>query len=183
MVAAARELEGDGVGAIATGCGFNALFQRELADSVAVPVFASSLLQVPMVHRMLRQEQSVGIITADRSLLSRAHLESVGITRETPHTIVGIEATGEFSRVRADPRAELDGETMKDEVVAVARELVGDHPETGAIVLECTDLPPFAAAIRGATGLPVFDIVTMACWVLGSLAGDRWGSSTSAGRR
>jgi Asp/Glu/hydantoin racemase len=174
MVEAARELERGGVRAVATSCGFNALFQRELADSVEVPVFASSLLQVPLVHRMLRKDQSIGIITADSTLLSRAHLESVGVTREIPHAIAGIQETGEFSRIRDDPRAVLDGEKMEDEVVAVAMALLDDHPDTGAIVLECTDLPPFAAAVRRATALPVFDIVTMAGWVVDSIAGDRW---------
>jgi Asp/Glu/hydantoin racemase len=178
MIAAAQELESEGVQVIATNCGFNALFQRELADSVAVPVFASSLLQVPMVHRMLKKNQSVGIITADSSLLSRAHLESVGITREVPYTIAGIQETGEFSRIRSDPRAVLDGERMKEEIVDVAVTLIRAHPETGAIVLECTDLPPFSAAIRQMTGLPVFDIVTMACWVVDSAVGDRWMKSS-----
>jgi Asp/Glu/hydantoin racemase len=174
MIAAARELESEGVRAIATGCGFNAIFQRELADSVAVPVFASSLLQVPVVHRMLKKEQVIGIITADSSLLSPAHLESVGITREIPCAIAGIQATGEFSRIRSDPHADLDGRRMKNEVVEVALALTDAHPETGAIVLECTDLPPFSAAIRRATGLPVFDIATMAGWVVDSVVGDRW---------
>ena len=178
MVAAALELESEGVRAIATGCGFNALFQRELADSVAVPVFASSLLQVPMVHRMLKKNQLVGIVTADSSLLSQAHLESVGITQESPHAIAGIQETGEFSRIRSDPRANLDGARMEEEVVDVVQTLIGAHPETGAIVLECTDLPPFSAAIRRATGLPVFDFVTMACWVVDAVMGDRWTTST-----
>ncbi len=174
MVAAAQRLETEGVRAIATSCGFNAIFQRELADSVAVPVFASSLLQVPTVHRMLNTDQSIGIITADSSLLSRTHLESVGITREVPCTIAGIQKTGEFSRVRRDPHAELDGGKMEDEVVDVVQAMIDARPDTGAIVLECTDLPPFSAAIRGATGLPVFDIVTMVYWVADAIAGDRW---------
>jgi Asp/Glu/hydantoin racemase len=174
MIEAAQELEGEGVRAIATGCGFNALFQRELADSVSVPVFASSLLQVPMVHRMLKKNQVIGIITADGSHLGRAHLENVGITREVPYTIAGIEKTGEFSRIRRDPNAVLDAERMRNEVVDVALQLISADSEIGAIVLECTDLPPFSAAIRRATGLPVFDIVTMACWVAESVVGDRW---------
>jgi Asp/Glu/hydantoin racemase len=177
MVTAAQELESEGVRAIATGCGFNALFQRELADSVGVPVFASSLLQVPMVHRMLKKNQMIGIITADSSLLSQAHLESVGITREVPCAIAGIQETSEFSRIRSDPCADLDGARMKEEVVDVVQTLIRAHPEIGAIVLECTDLPPFSAAIRRATGLPVFDIVTMACWVVDAVVGDRWATS------
>jgi len=174
MIIAARELEGNGVAAIATGCGFNALFQRELADSVDIPVFASSLLQVPVVHRMLKKNQLVGILTADRSHLGRTHLENVGITQNIPVAIYGIENTGEFSKVRDNPEASLDIEKMTEEIVEVASSLVMDRPDVGGIVLECTDLPPFAAAIRKTTGLPVFDIVTLVYWVMASITDDRW---------
>jgi Asp/Glu/hydantoin racemase len=173
LVAAARRLADEGVRAITTGCGFNALFQRQLADSVSVPVFASSLLQVPMVHHMLKTSQSIGIITADSTHLSRAHLEAVGITRDiaTNVNIYGIQDTEEFSRIRCDPSAVLDAGRMRAEIVEVALRLLIAHPETGAIVLECTDLPPFSAAIRHQTGLPVFDIVTMVHWVMDAVVG------------
>jgi Asp/Glu/hydantoin racemase len=179
MVAAARQLADEGVAAITTGCGFNALFQRQLAGSVSVPVFASSLLQVPMVHHMLKPGQPIGIITADSTHLSRAHLEAVGITRDiaTNVNIYGIQETEEFSRVRSDPAAVLDAGRMTIEIVDVALRLLTAHPETGAIVLECTDLPPFSAAIRRATGLPVFDIVTMVRWVMDAVAGGHFTTS------
>jgi Asp/Glu/hydantoin racemase len=56
-------------------------------------------------------------------------------------------------------------EKSEDEVVRVAQKLVSDHPEVGAIVLECTNMPPYAAAVQKATGLPVFDIFTLVTWV------------------
>jgi Asp/Glu/hydantoin racemase len=173
MVAGARRLADEGVAAITTGCGFNALFQRQLADCVSIPVFTSSLLQVPMVHHMLRTNQSIGIITADSTHLSQAHLEAVGITRDitTSINIYGIQESGEFSRVRSDPAAVLDAGRMRAEIVDVALRLLTAHPETGAIVLECTDLPPFSVAIRRATRLPVFDIVTMVHWVMDAVSG------------
>ena len=34
-------------------------------------------------------------------------------------------------------------------------------PEIAAIVLECTNMPPYADAVRAATGLPVHDITTL----------------------
>ena len=64
MIKTAREMEKDGIRAITTSCGFNAVFQSELSNSVSVPVFTSSLLQVPMVYRMLGKGYLVGIITA-----------------------------------------------------------------------------------------------------------------------
>ncbi len=175
MIQAARELESEGVAAILTSCGFNALFQRELAAAVTVPVFSSSLLQVPLVHHTLQPGQKVGILTADRACLTAAHLRGAGITEAMPVSIRGIEDTEEFSRIRADPRAVLDAGKFEREVVQVARQLVEEDERVGAIVLECTDLPPCAAAIRRAVGRPVFDLVTLAHMVYESLAGDRWG--------
>src|SRR6185503_15791738 len=50
----------EGVRAITTNCGFLVKFQRELAAAVSVPVFTSSLLLVPLVHRMLPPGRRVG---------------------------------------------------------------------------------------------------------------------------
>lgn len=174
MIQAARELEREGIRAIATSCGFNVIYQRELANAVDVPVFASSLLQVPLVHRMLKGGQKVGIITADSECLTERHLENAGITKTIPVAIRGVEATEEFARIRADPNAVLDVDKFEEEVVGVAEALLRGHRELGAIVLECTDLPPFAAAIRRTVGLPVFDIVTLTQMVHEAVACDRW---------
>ena len=175
----ARAMEQRGVRAILTSCGFNAVFQRELAGAVNVPVFASALLQVPLVHRMLRPNQCVGILTAAKRHLTRAHLANVGITDEIPVCIAGLESSEEFSRVLADPRAEPDVRKLESDVVALAQHLVAQNRDIGALVLECTDLPPFAAALRHALGLPVFDIVTLANWVYESICGDRWSRSNN----
>ncbi len=177
MIRAAHELEQEGVRAIATSCGFNAIFQRELANAVCVPVFASSLIQVPLVHQMLREDRTVGIITADSGCLTEKHLEGAGIPQATPVAIRGLEATQEFSKIRDDPDAVLDVSRFQEEVVGIAEALVREKPEVGAIVLDCTDLPPFAAAIRRATGLPVFDFVTLTNMIYESVAGDRWGDA------
>ena len=177
MTAAARDVERAGVRAITTSCGFNIIFQRELANAVNVPVFASSLIQAPLVHRMLREGRRVGIITADSECLTEEHLEKAGITKTIPVSIEGMENTGEFSKIRANPTAPLDVAKFQGEVVGVAKRLIKENADVGAIVLECTDLPPFAAAIRRAVGLPVFDIATLAHMVYESLVGDRWGEA------
>jgi hypothetical protein len=51
---------------------------------------------------------------------------------------------------------------MEREVVSVALELVRQYPDIGAFVFECSDIPPFARATQEATGLPVFDFITLA---------------------
>ena len=157
----ARFLEREGVAAITTSCGFLAKFQPELAASVAVPVFTSSLLLVPLVHRMLAPGKAVGIITVDASSLRPAHYAGAGIGPDVPVRVAGLETEKEFTRVLLDDLMELDVDTARAEHVKVARRLVAEHPDIGAIVLECTNMPPFRADIQHATGLPVFDITTL----------------------
>ena len=158
FVKGAQELESEGVGAITTSCGFLALFQQEMA--VAVPVFTSSLMQVPLVSSMLKPSQKVGIITIHSESLAQEHLASVGADR-VPHIVVGTETEEEFSRAILGDEAELDVEKSRQELVKVARILKRDHPEVGAIVLECTNMPPYAAAIQEDVELPVFDITNL----------------------
>ena len=161
FIEAARELEQEGVMAITGSCGFLALFQEELADSVAIPVFASSLIQIPMVHRMLRRDQTVGILTAKKSRLTRAHLKAVGANM-VPVCVAGMDNQEEFCDVVIDgSRQELDVDRLAGEVLAVVDALAGDHPEMGALVIECTDLPPYAHLIQKKLGIPVFDIITL----------------------
>ena len=90
FIEAARELEREGVMAITGSCGFLALFQDQLADSVDIPLFSSSLIQIPMVHRMLRRNRKVGILTASKSTLTVAHLKAVG-AEAVPVCVAGMD--------------------------------------------------------------------------------------------
>jgi len=160
FVRAAQELEREGVKAITTNCGFLALFQQEMASAVNRPVFTSSLMQVPLAYRMLKPSQKVGIITIHSRSLTEKHLSCVGAD-QAPHVIYGTENEEEFSRVILDDEYELDVNKSRDELVRVAKRMVSEHRGIGAIVLECTNMPPYAAAIQKELDLPVFDIYTL----------------------
>jgi hypothetical protein len=161
FVEGARLLEREGVRAITTSCGFLAKFQAELAAAVSVPVFTSSLMLVPLVHRMLPPGRAVGVLTVDASSLGREHLAGAGIAADVPLVIAGLETEKEFTRVLLDDMLTLDVDAARQEHVGVARRMLDAHPEIGAIVLECTNMPPYRADIQAATGLPVFDITTL----------------------
>jgi Asp/Glu/hydantoin racemase len=161
FIEGARALEAAGVLAVTTGCGFLSMFQRQLAEAVRVPVFTSALLMVPMVARMLGPDRAVGILTVDSGALGPRHLAEMGITEEVPVAVAGLEKGHAFTPVLLDNELELDVEAARREHVEAARDLIERHPEVGAIVLECTNMPPYAAAIRQATGLPVFDITSL----------------------
>jgi Asp/Glu/hydantoin racemase len=159
FVAAARELEAEGVAAIATSCGFLALFQRELAASVAVPMWTSSLLLVAELESALQMGERVGVVTADAASLSADHLRAVGARADTP--IEGLAVSSRFRATLLDDLETLDEREAKQATVAAAERLVARRPDVRAIVLECTNLPPYADAVRDATGLPVHDITTL----------------------
>ena len=107
FIAGARELEREGVRAITTNCGFLAMFHKEMASAVSVPVFTSSLMQVPLVYAMLKPDQKVGIITISAESLNQHHLTAIGIDK-IPHVIVGTEGEAEFSKKILDNELCLD---------------------------------------------------------------------------
>lgn len=168
FIDAANELVSDGVSAITTNCGFLAMFQRELAEALPVPVFTSTLLMVPMVYRMLKPSQKVGIISVNASTLTDRQFESVGM-ENVPYVCVGLETEEHFSRTLIENRFELNVDLAREEHRRVAKRLVEEHPDVGAIVLECTNMPPYAQDIREVTGLPVFDIVSLVNFVYHSI--------------
>jgi hypothetical protein len=163
FIAAARRLVDHGVRAIATGCGFLAIYQEELAAAVTVPVATSSLLQIPQVLRMLGPNQRLAVLTINGAALGERHFRGVGIREPdlARVTVVGLEGTRHlYPAVIQDARV-LDVPVARDEVVAATRAAVAADPRIGAFVFECTNLPPYAAAVREATARPVFDAVTL----------------------
>lgn len=165
---AAADLVNQGAEAITTNCGFLSLFQRELAAYVRVPVATSALMQVPWVQATLPPGKRVGVVTVSSASLTHRHLEAAGVPLDTP--IVGTEAGCEFFRVLIlAEKQDMDVAAAEADVVGAARALVARHPDVGAIVLECTNMPPYAAAVQQATALPVFDIYTMITWWQGGI--------------
>ena len=72
---------------------------------------------------------------------------------DTP--MVGTEDGQEFFRVliKAE-KDDMDVPWPSEDVVEAGKELVAPHPDVGAIVLECTNMPPYAAALQAEVGLP-----------------------------
>jgi len=164
FVLAGQDLVAKGAAAIATTCGFLSIFQREMADALGVPVAASALMQVPWVQAMLAPGRRVGVITASAATLTPAHLAAAGAPADTP--MAGLEQGRELYRVLvAGEKDGIDPRLAQRDVLDAARDLIGRHPEVAAIVLECTNLPPYASALQAATGLPVYDIHSMITWL------------------
>ncbi|MBV1696632.1 MAG: aspartate/glutamate racemase family protein [Hyphomicrobiales bacterium] len=172
FAAAAERLVTRGAAAIATSCGFLALYQRELAERLPVPVATSALLQVRPVEQLLPRGRRVGVLTFDGASLGPAHLTAVGAPPDTP--IEGLPPNGRFRRALLGD-ASVDGYAAREaEAVATARALIDRRSDIGALVLECTNLVPHAAAIQSAVRLPVYDVWTLLSWLRSGLSSRVW---------
>ncbi len=160
---AARELAALGVAGITTSCGFLSLIQRELAADCGVPVAASSLMQYRLIQSLLAPDKRVGILTISAASLSADHLAAAGVPLDAP--VAGTDQTGtEFSRAILNDETALDVARAEADLLAAADDLVTRNRDVGAILLECTNMMPYSAAINRATGLPVFDMYDFVTW-------------------
>jgi len=162
FIEAAQELVNQGADGITTTCGFLSLFQSELAAAVNVPVATSSLMQVPLVQALLPPDRRVGVITISKASLSSAHLRAAGVPEETP--IVGTDQGREFSRVIINNEPRMNTKLARLDLLDASHELTERYRDVGAIVLECTNMVPYASDIRRETGLPVFTIRSFVMW-------------------
>lgn len=179
FIAAARELVAEGAAAITTSCGFLSLFQQDIAAAVPVPVALSALLQVPWVQAVLPAGRRVGIITASGATLTPAHLAAAAVPPDTP--VIGIENGRELFRVLVTAeKPDLDVALAEQDILAAGRTLLTRHPDVGAIVLECTNMPPYAAALQAETGLPVYDIYSPVTWLHAGLRPRRFARPETA---
>ncbi len=159
FITAARDLQAAGVAGITGACGFLVLFQAELAAAVDMPLWSSSLIQLPMVHRMAAG--TVGLLVADEHALTPRHLAAVG-AQDVPIAVTGMADQPEFREVMLEGRRDrLDVDRLAAEVDGRVDALARAHPDLRALVIECTDLVPFAHRIQARLDVPVFDIVTL----------------------
>ena len=173
FIAAAQELVRLGAEAITTNCGFLSLFQAELAAAAGVPVATSSLMQVPWVQATLPAGKRVGVVTVNKAGLTPRHLAAAGVPLDTP--VTGTEGGREFFRVLIKAEQDdMDVDLARADILDAGRALVAAHPEVGAVVLECTNMPPYAADLAAEIGLPVYDIYSMICWFQAGLRPRRW---------
>lgn len=194
FLAQARILEAQGALGITSSCGFLAPLQQKMASLLTVPVALSSLLQVAWAQSLLPEGKVCGVITIDAERLTPRHLSSLGAAGTTP--IVGMPRSGAFAELilgnsqnlaqnsaALSAGASLLSRSTRDfsheqtvrlrrlinaELIAAAKKLPSN---TGAIVLECTNLPPYRAVLKAYTKLPVYDIQTMVRWFWAGLSG------------
>lgn len=172
FIKAGKELVANGADGITTSCGFLSLMQNELSAAIDAPVAASSLMQVPWVQAVLPPGKRVGVLTVHAQNLSEEHLLAAGAAVDTP--IAGTENGEEFTRVILNDETSMNIEKCRTDNLRGAEELLTQHEDIGAIVLECTNMVPYAADIQDQTGLPVYSIYTFINWFQSGLVAKRF---------
>jgi hypothetical protein len=152
FIDAGRSMVADGARALTTSCGFLVRWQQALQDALPVPVWTSSLLRLPALRRP-------GVITVDAASLGAAELRAAGAPQDTP--VEGLAPGGPLQTTLLRDGPTLDLARAEADTVQAARRLVGRHPAIEHLVLECTNLPPYAAAVQRATGRPVHHLMTL----------------------
>ncbi len=168
ILQAALNLEKKGCRAISAECGYFAYFQKEIAARLQVPIFMSSLLQVPWAQQVISPQQVVGIFVGSKQAVSIEHLMAVGISPDSNYVIEGAVDDGlckEFENLWIEgrrpelPRASY--EKAKKEFLGASGAFFQSHSNMGAMVLECTGFPPFARALQREIDIPVFSYSTL----------------------
>lgn len=174
VVEAGLCLKEEGVRAVTGDCGFMALYQQELTRRLGLPVFMSSLMQIPFMAGLIPRKKKIGIITANARALDETVLDSCGAFLPGRLAVRGLEACPHFAAAFIEEKGLLDAEKLEAEVAGTAAALTREEPEVGLLLLECSVLPPYGAAVQRETGLPVFDYVTMINYVYSAVVKKRF---------
>jgi Asp/Glu/hydantoin racemase len=177
---AAKELVDQGADGVTTNCGFLSLYQKEIAAHVGVPVATSSLMQAPFIQSVLPPGRKVGIVTISAASMSREHLERAGVDPATP--VVGTDAGQEFTRAILNDEPRMDVAAAEQDILGAGDELIRRNRDIGAVLLECTNMVPYARALRDHLQLPVYDIYSFVSWFHAGLSPRDFGHPASGPR-
>lgn len=159
FIEAAKELEREGCRAITTSCSFLTGFQKQLADAVSIPVFTNTLLLAPFIHTMLNSSLKIGIFTERADLLTDDTFRQLGwSSSDIPVRVSGMPEDSPFTKLFIHDNLEEDLEVLEECIKELTKRHMEQNPDTGAIILECTNFAPFTNLIQNMAGVPVFGI-------------------------
>ena len=121
--------------------------------------------QVDAQKDVLAKAKAAGEAEAEAGAKLRVELqnERAAATAELEKVLVQLSSDPEMRQTQQaheneKAEAAATAARLSDELVQAER---AKHPRIRAVLLECTELPPYADAVRAATGLPVLDAITM----------------------
>ena len=159
---AVRFLESQNVSGITGDCGFMINIQELVKENTNLPVFLSCLIQLPSIVLSLNFDEEIAIFTANSDALEPIEEELDRVCNLPAHDhrlkIVGCQDVPGFEAVAEGKR--VDVEKVEPGIIDLTNKFLEKNPNVGCILLECTELPAYANALRDSTGLPVYDAIS-----------------------
>ena len=143
---------------ITTSCGFLSVWQEQLAARSPVPFLGSALMQLPMLSASFASDE-VAILTFDADSLAAPAFKPALAGFGGP--IVGLPPAAHLRCVIAGDLATLDQARAEAELIDLVAGVQQTQPVVRALLLECTNLPPYKAALRARFDVEIFDILTL----------------------
>ncbi len=164
VIEGGKELVQQGARAIVGACGSFANYQKKASEKLDVPTFLSVMLQVPLISMGLKPDQKIGVLAASAAALTQNVFDQCGITDPSRLIITEADQLSEFQRL-SECKGRFNSKRLEEQIIDLMTRFVGEHPKVGAILIQCSDLPPYAWAIQNAVRLPVFDMNSLIEWV------------------
>ena len=158
FIDAGRRLVKRGAVALTTTCVFLVRHQQQLQSEFTVPVLTSTLTQFARLQAMHGRER-VAILTIDAVALDASVRAVAGIPDDA--LVFALPRDSHFVSAILRGNVALDVVQAEMEWVDLALRCQLDHPDIGRWLFECANMPPYAAAVTGATGLPAYDALTL----------------------
>lgn len=120
------------------------------------------MVQCPIIATAFDPDDKILILTANSESLKATKsilLKECGFeVNEQRFIIKGCQDVDGFDAVAKGGK--VDVQRVQPGVLDVVFKALDEHKEIKAVLLECTELPPYTDAIRACTGLPVWDAIT-----------------------
>ncbi|NIB38046.1 aspartate/glutamate racemase family protein [Pseudomaricurvus alkylphenolicus] len=161
VLEAVKDMNRQGVKGITGDCGFLLNYLDEATREVDIPLFMSSLQQLPVIASMIGQDKAIAVVTPGPEQMTQTLLDKTGFDGVREVIALGLLECEEFASKLCQESDCVDSDKVEAEIVALTSQAAADHPNIGAFLFECSMLPPYSKAVQEATGLPVFDFLTM----------------------
>lgn len=162
IIDACLELKEEGIRGIVSNCGMMSLYQDRIGKETQMPFVGSALCQIPTIWQMIGRGGSIGILTGHSDYLSEAHLRASGWNEEIQLSIQGLQEEPHFNEIVIQGGMNLDVNRMTKDMLHAAEQLKSKTKDLRAVILECTNLSTYSAAVSEYLGVPVFDTLSAA---------------------
>lgn len=163
IITAIQKLEKRYIKGITGDSSFLMAYQELIREHTILPVFMTSLLQIPIASAYIKPNEQIGIITANSETLTpnlETMLKNIGIQSNMEQIqVIGFQNVDGFDALAKNEIVDIN--KVNENIKHLIFKTMVDHSNIKLFIMEYTELQCYTDTIRLCSGLPVFDINTM----------------------